>query len=360
MMVCIDSSAADKHQLIHFNDKIKDELYSRQYSKRPMVMFKSISVSPDWSRVHVNFREVQSKIDYSVWCDVPATMSWHSNSLRLLHTTVSQFAQACKKDHMLREKTQDQYFCFGLIKHIQKRIPGCSTTLIGHTLSYEAGLKQAEEWLHTHFTAQTELSLLNEEKDGKSVFGNDMGVVQLYEGGDGFYTLECGGRSYNIDLDWIGQSSGGMNVLGIMLERGAIGAIDLLFATDKFKIDDVRNLVVEIHPKAFLHLVEKYGFDINAQDSCGNTQLLKVMIELQTIYQNYDHYTYLSFDSYKTPARIIKLSSNIEFLLKNGADPTIRNAEGLNAYDIAKIIKPIAAIKESKSHKIIAVLKSLS
>lgn len=265
MSVCIDSLAAQQNKHIICNTKNADEASS--FSLKPMLLLKTISFSPDWSQVRVNFRELYSHIDYSVWWDMKALSHENMDSLRVwekLDKVVNQVDLTLKRDHIFKKKIEDKHFCFGLIKYINKRFPDCATKFISNALHKDAGLAEAWKWHMINYKGMIQLLLLNEKY---VMSGHKTRNIQLHEDSDGFHTVVGENESYTIDLDWsYGSEEEHLNILELMLEEGSTKGIDLLFATGKFNIKDYVNfdklLQINADARSILHLIEKYGLTI--------------------------------------------------------------------------------------------------
>jgi|SRR5690554_413920 len=145
----------------------------------------------------------------------------------------------------------------------------------------------------------------NFEKYLSSLYKGDIeNFESSLENGENLDTFDKEGRT----LVFYAILEGNFEAVKILLDKNV-----KLSLTDSNGWTPLHYAVNEYHPK-IAELLINYGADVNAKDEYGNTVISRAVF------------------ASKGRGDIIKL------LLKNNADPTIKNNSGMNALDLCEII----------------------
>lgn len=202
-----------------------DEWGNRGLRPARLMLFVAIPSNVEWGNVNfdvpINYKEHYSKINYSIYYSISDI-----DKSDTLNDFTEQLKTRVATDPILHSKLKDKYFCLGLIKSAQKKLPQYGHLTIAFSLAS-----------HTLETAMPQLS--NEFWDGAIDYGIfvSKGQVQLYEEEFGFYALEINGKKSIIDMDWTFCSDYSKGTwLGLMVEKGYPEAVACLLKTKKFDI----------------------------------------------------------------------------------------------------------------------------
>lgn len=298
----------------------------------------------------VDFRKTHPEVDYSALYNLKEAQD--EDQFVMLNHIAKQIEARLVTDSVLQENVKDWFFCFGLIKHIGKNIPNCASKTISQQLCFTSGIKQALMCSQEHIDAMCTLACFNK---------TNLEELELKKELNGFYQLRCNKEIFLIDLDWTYAWDKYNfielnNIFELMVERGAIGGIDILFKSDKFNINDLsasnRTLLMELDTRALENIYEAYKneIDINKQDCFGDTllihaiKLFKTPQKIAVLKKSLKEA--VGAKAYNISLLIERLEQNkkkpdparIRFLLANGADPEIKNNKGMNAYNVAQKI----------------------
>ncbi len=369
MIIFIDAGASEDRLTLWNRVGCYEDLHSRRVQpNRPMmILFKSMAISADFSRVQVNFKELYSKIDYSVWYDVNTIKNLDFSSA--IDFVAKEIKTRSSTDSVFNEKLKNEYFCLGLLNNIQKNIPDSASRRIGNKLNFLSQMKKVTE---NHINAMLHLERSNDVENRLKLFS-----IKKDTSSD-LYIVKCQDESYEIDLGWTycWRPQGELvNLLEIMITARAMPVIDELLATGRFDLNALastkKTLLMEADTSVVFHLLTRYKakIDINKKDFFGNTALTdaievfgeKIRLseqyeQLKSLLALYEAKIDINKKDFFEDAALIwntknlkryikqyeeKLShlksshTKIVILLVRGADPEIRNGQGLNAFDIA-------------------------
>lgn len=200
----------------------EDRGRNKGLSTARLMLFVEIPSRMQWGDVNfdvpINYKKYHSQINYSIYYtisdikhpDVPVGLA------KQLQTRIAT-------DPILRSKLNDDYFCLGLIKDIQKKLPqyGCINIAneMKHKISIPAIYKLSDEYWRTLIDSGmcTMISSLDEDEYG-------------------FYCLQMDdGKKIVVDLDWIFfADSSERTWLDLMIKEGNQTGVSFLLKTNKF------------------------------------------------------------------------------------------------------------------------------
>lgn len=202
-----------------------DEWGNRGLKPGRLMLFVAIPSNIEWGNVNfdapINYKEHYSKINYSIYYTI-SDIDNHG----MLDDFTEQLKTRVATDPILHSKLKDKYFCLGLIKSAQKKLPQHGHLAIANNVL-------------ASISGTAMYQLTNEHWEGAIKYGDFVsnGQAELYEEEFGFYALKINDEKFIIDMDWTYFNADSERTwLDVMIGYGYPEAVACLLKTKKFNI----------------------------------------------------------------------------------------------------------------------------